>query len=49
MHPDRARLLPTLLASKVLIVQQQSLALLLQLTQSEHGRKMVISHLDLTR
>lgn len=48
-HPDWARLLPSLLASRVLAIQQQSLALLVQLAQTENGRSLVISHLDLTR
>ncbi|XP_011782152.1 PREDICTED: tetratricopeptide repeat protein 12 isoform X1 [Colobus angolensis palliatus] len=49
MDPDRARLLATLLSSKVLAIRQQSLALLLQLAQTESGRSLIISHLDLTR
>ncbi|XP_062950465.1 tetratricopeptide repeat protein 12 [Cynocephalus volans] len=49
MHPDRGRLLPSLLASRVLAIRQQSLALLLQLAQTEHGRGLIVSHLDLTR
>ncbi|XP_003472735.1 tetratricopeptide repeat protein 12 isoform X2 [Cavia porcellus] len=49
LHPDTARLVPSLLTSKVMAIQQQSLALLLQLSQTEHGRSLVISHLDLTR
>ncbi|KAL4697055.1 hypothetical protein H8959_002753, partial [Pygathrix nigripes] len=49
MHPDRARLLATLLSSKVLAIRQQSLTLLLQLAQTESGRSLIISHLDLTR
>ncbi|XP_031508802.1 tetratricopeptide repeat protein 12 isoform X5 [Papio anubis] len=49
MHPGRARLLATLLSSKVLAIRQQSLALLLQLAQTESGRSLIISHLDLTR
>ncbi|XP_033060420.1 tetratricopeptide repeat protein 12 isoform X4 [Trachypithecus francoisi] len=49
MHPDRARLLATLLSSKVLAIRQQSLALLLQLAQTESGRSLIISHLELTR
>ncbi|XP_055478119.1 tetratricopeptide repeat protein 12 [Psammomys obesus] len=48
-HPDMAKLLPSFMTSKILIIQQQSLALLLQLTQTENGRKHVIKHLDLTR
>ncbi|XP_044113792.1 tetratricopeptide repeat protein 12 isoform X1 [Neovison vison] len=47
--PDLGRLLPSLLASRVLTVRQQSLALLLQLAQTDHGRGLIISHLDLTR
>nr|KAF6325944.1 tetratricopeptide repeat domain 12 [Myotis myotis] len=43
------RLLPSLLASGVLPIRQQSLALLLQLAQTKTGRSLVISHLDLTR
>lgn len=49
MHPDWARLVPSLLASRVPAIQQQSLALLVQLAQTENGRILVISHLDLTR
>ncbi|MBZ3869015.1 Tetratricopeptide repeat protein 12 [Sciurus carolinensis] len=49
MHPDWSRLLPSLLASRVLAVQQQSLALLVQLAQTENGRSLVFSHLDLMR
>ncbi|XP_008063891.1 tetratricopeptide repeat protein 12 isoform X2 [Carlito syrichta] len=49
MHPDRGRLLPSLMASRVLAIRQQSLALLLQLAQTENGRSLIISHLDLTR
>ncbi|XP_037019038.2 tetratricopeptide repeat protein 12 [Artibeus jamaicensis] len=48
-RPDSGRLLPSLLASGVLSIQEQSLALLLQLAQTESGRSLVISHLDLTR
>ncbi|XP_008830976.1 tetratricopeptide repeat protein 12 isoform X3 [Nannospalax galili] len=48
-HPDMPRLLPSLLNSRVLLIQQQSLDLLSQLTQTENGRNQVISHLDLTR
>ncbi|XP_071077585.1 tetratricopeptide repeat protein 12 isoform X1 [Desmodus rotundus] len=47
--PDSGRLLPALLASGVLTIQEQSLALLLQLAQTERGRSLIISHLDLTR
>ncbi|XP_012514601.1 PREDICTED: tetratricopeptide repeat protein 12 [Propithecus coquereli] len=49
MHPDRGRLLPSLLASGVPAVEQQSLALLLQLAQTENGRSLILGHLDLTR
>ncbi|XP_018893016.3 tetratricopeptide repeat protein 12 isoform X6 [Gorilla gorilla gorilla] len=49
MHHDRARLLAALLSSKVLAIQQQSFALLLQLAQTESGRSLIINHLDLTR
>ncbi|XP_059563894.1 tetratricopeptide repeat protein 12 [Myotis daubentonii] len=48
-HPGSGRLLPFLLASRVLPIRQQSLALLLQLAQTKTGRSLVISHLDLTR
>ncbi|XP_015445573.1 tetratricopeptide repeat protein 12 isoform X2 [Pteropus alecto] len=48
-RPDTGRLLSSLLASDVLTIQEQSLALLLQLAQSENGRSLVVSHLDLTR
>lgn len=48
-HPDMASLLPAFMTSGVLVIQQQSLALLLQLTQTENGRNQVIKHLDLTR
>ncbi|XP_023371825.1 tetratricopeptide repeat protein 12 [Otolemur garnettii] len=47
-HPDRARLLPALLACRVPAIEQQSLALLLQLAQTEDGRSLIIGHLDLT-
>uniref|UniRef100_A0A8D1LZF3 Tetratricopeptide repeat protein 12 n=1 Tax=Sus scrofa TaxID=9823 RepID=A0A8D1LZF3_PIG len=49
MHPTRGQLLPALLASRVPTIQEQSLALLLQLAQTENGRGLIISHLDLTR
>ncbi|XP_019520776.1 PREDICTED: tetratricopeptide repeat protein 12 [Hipposideros armiger] len=49
MRPDMGRLLPSLLASGVLTIRQQSLALLLQLAQTENGRSLIINHLDLTR
>ncbi|XP_052044359.1 tetratricopeptide repeat protein 12 isoform X2 [Apodemus sylvaticus] len=48
-HPDMARLLPSFMTSRILVIQQQSLALLLQLTQTENGRNQVIKHLDMTR
>ncbi|XP_058401186.1 tetratricopeptide repeat protein 12 isoform X3 [Diceros bicornis minor] len=49
VHPEMGRLLPSLLASRVLTVRQQSLALMLQLAQTENGRSLILSHLDLTR
>nr|XP_031299564.1 tetratricopeptide repeat protein 12 isoform X1 [Camelus dromedarius] len=49
MHPSSGQLLPSLLASRVLTIRQQSLALLLQLAQTENGRILIIGHLDLTR
>ncbi|XP_045412521.1 tetratricopeptide repeat protein 12 isoform X3 [Lemur catta] len=49
MHPDRSRLLPSLLASGVPAIQQQSLFLLQQLAQTENGRSLILGHLDLTR
>ncbi|XP_069325011.1 tetratricopeptide repeat protein 12 isoform X2 [Eulemur rufifrons] len=49
MHPDRGGLLPSLLASGIPAVQQQSLALLQQLAQTENGRSLILGHLDLTR
>ncbi|XP_060036032.1 tetratricopeptide repeat protein 12 isoform X2 [Erinaceus europaeus] len=49
MSPDTSRLLPALVASEVPGIQQQSLALLLQLAQTENGRNLIIGHLDLTR
>nr|XP_048273300.1 tetratricopeptide repeat protein 12 [Myodes glareolus]XP_048273301.1 tetratricopeptide repeat protein 12 [Myodes glareolus]XP_048273302.1 tetratricopeptide repeat protein 12 [Myodes glareolus] len=48
-HPDMATLLPSFMTSRVLTIQQQSLALLLQLTQTENGRNQIIKHLDLIR
>ncbi|XP_028639583.1 tetratricopeptide repeat protein 12 isoform X2 [Grammomys surdaster] len=47
-HPDIARLLPSFMTSRILVIQQQSLALLLQLTHTENGRNQVIKHLDMT-
>ncbi|XP_066228996.1 tetratricopeptide repeat protein 12 isoform X1 [Saccopteryx leptura] len=49
MHPDTGQLLPSLLASRVPAIQEQSLALLLQLAQTGNGRSLIISHLDLAR
>ncbi|XP_055279011.1 tetratricopeptide repeat protein 12 isoform X2 [Moschus berezovskii] len=49
LRPDMGKLLPSLLASPVLAIQQQSLALLLQLAQTENGRNLIIGHLDLIR
>ncbi|XP_059123802.1 tetratricopeptide repeat protein 12 isoform X1 [Peromyscus eremicus] len=48
-HPDMARLLLSFMTSSIPVLRQQSLALLLQLTQTENGRTQVIRHLDLTR
>ncbi|KAL1781814.1 hypothetical protein HispidOSU_011586 [Sigmodon hispidus] len=48
-HPDMTKLLPSFMTSRVLVIQQQSLTLLLQLTQTENSRNQVIKHLDLTR
>ncbi|KAK2510187.1 hypothetical protein MC885_004901, partial [Smutsia gigantea] len=49
VHPIIGRLLPTLSASGILAVRWQSLALLLQLSQTEHGRGLIAGHLDLAR
>ncbi|XP_076969021.1 tetratricopeptide repeat protein 12 isoform X2 [Tamandua tetradactyla] len=49
VHPDMGRLLPSLVASGVAAVRQESLALLLQLAQTPHGRGLIVSHLHLTR
>lgn len=49
LRPDTGGLLPSLLTSGVPAIRQQSLALLLQLTQTENGRNLIISHLDLIR
>ncbi|XP_012865011.1 PREDICTED: tetratricopeptide repeat protein 12 isoform X1 [Dipodomys ordii] len=49
MHPDRAGLLLSFLTSPVLAIRQQSLTLILQLAQTENGRSLIISHLDLTQ
>nr|XP_058145428.1 tetratricopeptide repeat protein 12 isoform X2 [Dasypus novemcinctus] len=48
-HPGLGSLLPSLVASSVASIRQQSLALLRQVAQSQHGRSLVASHLDLTR
>ncbi|XP_077636652.1 tetratricopeptide repeat protein 12 isoform X1 [Crocuta crocuta] len=48
-RPDTAGLLPALLASRVPGLRHQSLALLLQLARTDHGRQLVVRHLDLTR
>ncbi|XP_006890929.1 PREDICTED: tetratricopeptide repeat protein 12 [Elephantulus edwardii] len=48
-HPDMGTLLPSLLASSVGAVQEESLTLLLQIAQTEHGRSLILSHLDMTR
>ncbi|XP_053060073.1 tetratricopeptide repeat protein 12 isoform X4 [Acinonyx jubatus] len=49
LRPEMGGLLPSLLTSRVLGLRKQSLALLLQLARTEHGRSLVVSHLDLTR
>ncbi|KAI4564134.1 hypothetical protein MJT46_009932 [Ovis ammon polii x Ovis aries] len=49
LRPDTGPLLPSLLASSVPAIQQQSLGLLLQLAQTENGRNLIIGHLDLPR
>ncbi|OWK17778.1 hypothetical protein Celaphus_00008919, partial [Cervus elaphus hippelaphus] len=49
LRPDTGGLLPSLLTSRVPAIRQQSLALLLQLTQTENGQNLIIGHLDLTR
>nr|XP_058924278.1 tetratricopeptide repeat protein 12 [Kogia breviceps] len=48
LYPDTGQLLPSLLASRVPNIRQQTLALLLQLAQTENGRSLIIGHLDLT-
>ncbi|KAJ8780082.1 hypothetical protein J1605_011877, partial [Eschrichtius robustus] len=48
LRPDTGQLLPSLLASRVLNIRQQTLALLLQLAQTENGRNLIMGHLDLT-
>ena len=49
LRPEMGGLLPSLLTSRVLGLRKQSLALLLQLARTDHGRSLVVSHLDLTR
>ncbi|KAM9219684.1 tetratricopeptide repeat protein 12 isoform 1-T1 [Dugong dugon] len=48
-RPNMGELLPSLLDSRVTAIRQQSLALLLQIGQTENGRSLILSHLDLTR
>ncbi|XP_068936898.1 tetratricopeptide repeat protein 12 isoform X2 [Petaurus breviceps papuanus] len=48
-HSDMDVLLPFLLTSKVSSIQQHSLSLLLLLCQTQSGRILVLSHVDLTR
>ncbi|XP_057409679.1 tetratricopeptide repeat protein 12 isoform X3 [Balaenoptera acutorostrata] len=48
LRPDTGQLLPSLLASRVPNIRQQTLALLLQLAQTENGRTLIMGHLDLT-
>eukprot|EP00069_Balaena_mysticetus_P009441 bmy_20247T0 len=48
LRPDTGHLLPSLLASRVPNIRQQTLALLLQLAQTENGRSLIMGHLDLT-
>uniref|UniRef100_A0A8C9KKR7 Tetratricopeptide repeat protein 12 n=1 Tax=Panthera tigris altaica TaxID=74533 RepID=A0A8C9KKR7_PANTA len=49
LRPEMGGLLPSLLTSRVLSLRKQSLALLLQLARTDHGRSLVVGHLDLTR
>ncbi|XP_078288873.1 tetratricopeptide repeat protein 12 isoform X3 [Panthera onca] len=49
LRPEMGGLLPSLLTSQVLSLRKQSLALLLQLARTDHGRSLVVGHLDLTR
>ncbi|XP_006833894.1 PREDICTED: tetratricopeptide repeat protein 12 [Chrysochloris asiatica] len=49
LHPNMGRLLPSLLCSRVVTIRQQSLVLLLQMAQTENGRSLILSHIDLTR
>ncbi|XP_049569126.1 tetratricopeptide repeat protein 12 isoform X2 [Orcinus orca] len=48
LRPGMGQLLPSLLASRVPNIRQQTLALLLQLAQTENGRSLIMGHLDLT-
>uniref|UniRef100_F6T9F8 Uncharacterized protein n=1 Tax=Monodelphis domestica TaxID=13616 RepID=F6T9F8_MONDO len=48
-NSDMDLLLPFLLISKVVSIQQQSLRLLLLLCQTQNGRVLVLNHMDLTR
>ncbi|XP_048367907.1 tetratricopeptide repeat protein 12 isoform X1 [Sphaerodactylus townsendi] len=48
-HPYVNSQLPTLLLSEVTTIQEQSLALLSLYAQTEHGRSLLIRHLDLTK
>uniref|UniRef100_A0A4X2LIR1 Uncharacterized protein n=1 Tax=Vombatus ursinus TaxID=29139 RepID=A0A4X2LIR1_VOMUR len=48
-HSDMDVLLPFLLTSKVSSIQKHSLSLLLLLCQTQNGRILVLSHVDLTR
>lgn len=48
-HPDVNVQLPALLLSEVPEIQEQCLALLTLYTQAEHGRSLLVRHLDLTR
>ncbi|XP_074160328.1 tetratricopeptide repeat protein 12 isoform X2 [Sminthopsis crassicaudata] len=48
-HSDMDILLPSLLTSKVQSIQQHTLSLLLLFCQTENGRILVLSHMDLTR
>ncbi|XP_066495472.1 tetratricopeptide repeat protein 12 isoform X2 [Tiliqua scincoides] len=48
-HPDVNMQLPALLLSEVPEIQEQCLALLSLYTQAEHGRNLLVRHLNLTR
>ncbi|KAM6157686.1 tetratricopeptide repeat protein 12 [Rhynchocyon petersi] len=48
-HPSMGTLLPSLLGSRVVAIREESLALLLQMAQTESGRSLILHHLDLTR